>query len=166
MGIKKGTPFVLGVLVLLILGSLLSCNTEIFNPTKLGIVHVGAWGGAVPYGSTQNDTITMSQVPHTESFELTVVNGEGPINIQSISDVTDQDDLSWHKGNLTIAYADWGKSFSITPDPYTFTITLADKAGGPAVTSGTTYEIEVAVENSEGIVPDPFLFRYRVLVNP
>lgn len=152
---------------LLAVGLLSSCDLfNPFNPTNKGFPTVGWWGGEVAYGATVTRDINLNEVPYSEDFELGLSEGDGPVSLRNIADVTYQDEQKYHDGNMDIAYADVGRSFDITSSGYPFTITLSDNstANNP-VASGGTYEIEVAIQNNGGITPNPYIFRYRVNIN-
>jgi len=118
-------------------------------------------GGEIGYGATHDTAVAVADLPLAAAFSLTV-EGDGPISIRAINDITDFDDPSYHQGKMTIAHANSGRSFEIIEGTeYGFTVTLDATA-----TSGSTYEIEVAIENNDSIMPNPYIFRYRVTVTP
>lgn len=170
--ILAGSSFVTAIVLIV---AVTGC-TDIFSGTQddtsssgsynsQGSTLVSSSGGFVEYGGTLDTQITLSEVPYTTDLNVEIT-GDERIGYWGIYDMTDHDDLSWHQGNMSISYADVTSSFDVGPsEKYPFTVTLQDITGN-AVTANTTYEIEVGVLNKDGLVPNPYMFRVRVTVNP
>lgn len=145
----------------LVLGIVASC--DLLSPNWRGFPTVRTSDDSeVGYGQTLYREVNIADIPYTENLRLTFASGQGPISIRGIGDITDRDDPSWHKGNMAIDHAGEGGTFELKEE-VPFTITLADVQYVPPVAAGT-YEMEVGIQNNNGIMPNPYIFRYRVLV--
>ena len=150
---------VLSVAALLVLAS---CDAlQGFNPTLLGYPTVRVVDGSeYGHGMTHAIDVAIGDLPYTENFALRVDGGEGPVSVRSLNDVSDFDDPSFHQGKMVISHANSTGSFEITAGAdYGFNITLDNTA-----TAGSSYEIAVGIQNNDGIMPNPYVFYFRVTV--
>ena len=155
---------VLALLVLSVVPFLVLASCDLlqgFNPTLLGYLSVRVVGGSeYGHGTTHSIDVAVGDLPYTENFALRVDGGEGPISVRSLNDVSDHDDPSFHLGKMEISHANDTGSFEIMAGAdYGFNITLDNTA-----TVGNSYEIAVGIQNNDGIVPNPYVFHFRVTV--
>lgn len=157
---KNLVVVLLRLVLVLVVTLLFSCN-GVFGFLERG-TSIGAEGGMVGYEETYEvvPDLTVGYAAHV--IDMTVENvGQTRIGYFGITDVTDMDSPNWHKGYLSISYADQTTSFSLgSGESYPFTITMG--VGAPA----GTYQMEVGVLNKNDITPNPYIFRVRVQVVP
>jgi hypothetical protein len=96
--------------------------------------------------------------------------GAIPINFWGIYDITDRGHVWWHNGAITITGSQSAFSlksgesqpFSVRIDCSVASGSLCDAAQG----DNGEHQVEIGINNKDGLTPNPFIFRVLFDVNP
>lgn len=112
-------------------------------------------GNSLTYGETYIFPAVGVGDDVTVTVDFTMRNwGQIPISFWGIYDITDRSHLWWHEGAITVDDKEAG-AFRLAPEEaQDFSVSFDSTGLGVR-----DYQIEIGINNKDGLTPNPFVFR-------